>query len=230
MCLGHHATLAADDDRRQLAISSSPFAHGATFPGLYSDPRNGEYQALAIDKPFRSLRRVPTRFKSPGVIDATKYPHIHGYEDQIALFKQPGTGPAWITAVAAGAGYLWFSLKDPAVLPATVFWMSNRGRHGAPWNGRNLCLGLEDVCGYFAAGLAPSAKANPVSRMGIPTTISLSKRRDTHVRAIQGAVKLPSGFVKVRGVRFTDEGMTFRCVSGKTVTAPIRHEFIFKGL
>ncbi len=229
MCLGHHATLAADDDKRSLAISSSPFALGRTFPDLYADPVSREYQALAIDAAFKSLSRVPTRFKTPASIDASRFPHLYGYEDQIALFKKPSSTPAWITAVAAGEGYLWYSLKDTAQLPATVFWMSNRGRHGAPWNGRNVCLGLEDVCGYFAAGLAPSAKANPVSQAGFPTTVSLSKNRPTEIRTIQGVARIPRGFVKVRSVRFGPDEITFRCVSGKTVTAPVRHRFLAEG-
>ena len=56
-------------------------------------------------------------------------------------------------------GFLWFSLKDPAVLPMTMLWMENHGRHFPPWNGRNCCLGLEDLCGYFAGGYAPSVRA-----------------------------------------------------------------------
>lgn len=230
MCLGHHATLAAGDEERSLAVSTSPFAIGRTFPDLYSNPANREYQALAIDAGFRSLTRVPTRFKRPASIDASRFPHLLGYDDQIALFKKPSSKPAWITAVAAGQGYLWYAFKDPSVLPATVFWMSNRGRHGPPWRGRNLCLGLEDVCGYFAAGLKPSAAENPIQREGIPTTISLSKSKPTVIRTIQGVVKIPSGFVKVRSVRFDREQVTFRCVSGKTVSAAVCIGFLNNGL
>ena len=55
---------------------------------------------------------------------------------------------AWTAATLDG--YVWISLKDPRTLPSTLFWISNGGRHGEPWNGRHLRrLGLEEICGHF---------------------------------------------------------------------------------
>ena len=72
----------------------------------------------------------------------------------------------WTCAVCEEEGFLWYSFKDRAVLPSMVMWMENHGRHGAPWNGRNCCIGLEDVCAYFAKGLLPSVEDNDISATG----------------------------------------------------------------
>jgi len=32
-------------------------------------------------------------------------------------------------------------------------WIENHNRHESPWNRRNLCLGLEDVCCYLNEGM-----------------------------------------------------------------------------
>ena len=59
---------------------------------------------------------------------------------------------AWSAVVLDG--YVWFSLKNPADFPATMFWLSNGGRTAAPWNGRHVGrIGIEEVCSYFANGV-----------------------------------------------------------------------------
>jgi hypothetical protein len=124
---------------------------------------------------------------------------------------------------------MWFSLKDPAMLPATLLWIANRGRHSSPWNGRNRCLGLEDVCAYFANTAAESAGPNQLNAMGIATAVKLSKSRPTVVNHIQGVVKVPAGFECVRTASFAPGKATFTSVTGKKVTAPVCHEFLTTG-
>jgi len=108
-------------------------------------------------------------------------------------------------------------------------WISNRGRHSAPWNGRNRCLGLEDVCGYFAEGLAPSVRANPLSRRGIPTAVQLSPKRPVTIRYIQGAVRVPAGFDRVERADFAPGQATFTSTTGKSVTVEVSHEYLATG-
>ncbi|MFP4053613.1 MAG: hypothetical protein ACLFV7_07100, partial [Phycisphaerae bacterium] len=229
MCLGHHATLAVPPEEGGLLVSSSPFALGMTNPGLFSDPAEGEYQSLAIGAKFRRLDRVPTLWKDCRWADCSSFPRRAGFTDLLALMKKPGKSPAWMTAVCPSQGYLWFSLKDPSVLPTTAFWISNRGRHGAPWDGRNRCLGLEDVCAYFAEGLADSARKNELNEAGFPTTITLSKRRPSVIRYIEGAVAIPKSFSRVKTARFGPDEVTFTDENGKSVTAAVRHGFLHDG-
>ena len=103
----------------------------------------------------------------------------------------------------------------------------NRGRHGVPWNGRNNCLGLGDVCAYFAEGLVPSTMPNLLSKQGIRTAVELDAKRPTEIRYAQGAVRVPADFDRVTSIDFsTPEQITLAAESGATVTVPVRHEFV----
>ena len=229
MPVGHHAILAVPDAPGALRVSTSAFRFGMTNPGWFSDPADRNYQSLDLGLTFTSLARVPTLWKRPAFADLTRFPERLGYEDLAAVFHKPGRNPAWTAAVNTEAGYLWFALKDACVLPALAMWISNQGRQGPPWEGRNRCLGLEDVCGYFAEGLAASARPNPLNRAGIPTAIKLSPKTPTAVNYIQGAIRIPRGFDQVRGVRFLPGKVRFTSRSGKSVTAPVNHAFLKTG-
>ncbi len=233
MSLGHHATLALPEKEGSVRVAASPFRLGMTCPVLFSDPVNREYQSFAINKRFKDLTQVPLMWKDAPEADATRFPARTGFTDLLAIFSEPaeknGGHPAWITATNAEAGYLWFSLKDQAILPATVFWISNKGRHGVPWNGRNRCLGLEDVCGYFAQGLNASASQNELNEQGIPTVLQLSPHVPTNVNYIQGVVKIPAGFDVVKSVEFDKEGVTFISTAGPRVSAKLKCSFLQSG-
>ena len=227
--LGHHATLAVPEKPGSLRVATAPFRLGMTNPTVVGDPAIGHYQSLALGERFTDLRKVPLLWKKPALGDCTAFPTRVGFTDLLGIWPQPTATPAWTTATVQGEGYLWFALKDAAVLPATLFWIANRGRHSSPWNGRNRCLGLEDVCGYFANGLAESARPNMLNRMGIPTAVRLSPRRPTAVNYIQGVVKVPRGFQCVRGAALAPGEVTFTSVTGKKVTAAVNHEFLRTG-
>jgi len=143
--LGHHATLAMPDEEGVFAISTSPFRLGMTNPGVFSDPANGEYQQLAIGETFTDLARVPSLFKEPAEVDCSRLPARRGYTDLLIVVADADAlagRPAWTAAVNTRDHWVWFSLRNPAVLPTTAFWIENRGRHSFLWNGRNQCLGL----------------------------------------------------------------------------------------
>ncbi len=229
MPLGHHPCLAVGSKEGTLRVGTSAFRIGRTNPGPTANPAEGSYESFATDKKFSDLRRVPLLWKDPPYADCTSFPGRVGFTDLLAVYKKPTGDPSWTAATDAEGGYLWFSLKDSAVLPATIFWISNCGRHEAPWSGRNRCLGLEDVCAYFAEGLAPSVRPNPISRAGIPTAVKLSPKRPTAINYIQGVVKTPRGFEMVKDVRFAKGRVTFISTTGKKVSAAVRYEFLQTG-
>ncbi len=229
MPLGHHATLALPDQAGALRVSTSKFALGLTNPTPTGDPAMAQYQSFALGAKFSDLARVPLNRKDTPTGDCSAFPVRDGFDDLLAVFKKASAAPAWTAAVNITRRFLWFSLKDPSVLPATVFWISNRGHHGPPMSGRNLCLGLEDVCGYFAEGLVDSIKANVVSRAGFPTAVALSPKRPTAVNYIQGVVRVPAGFERVKDVRFAPGKVTFTGAGRKKVSATVRHEFLKTG-
>ena len=225
---GHHATLAMPEANGVFKISHSPIRFGLTNPTQFSDPAKGEYQQFAIDQRFKSLSEVPSRFKDATNVDVTRLPQKPGYADLLAIFPEDtGDKPAWLTAVRADEGWLWFAIKDPKVLTSTVFWLENHGRHQLPWFGRNNCVGLEDVTAYFADGLKASAENNSLNKVGIQTAQEL--KGDFTVRYIQGVAKLPQGFTEVKTVEFLDGVATFVSPTGQRVALPISYEFLKSG-
>ena len=216
------------DKEGAVRIAHSPIKFGMTNPTQFSDPTKGEYQSFAIGARFDSLRQVPLQFKGAPDADVTRLPARQGFADLLQICYEP-TDIAWLTATRVDDGYLWFSLKDPKVLASTVFWIENRGRHGVPWNGRNHCLGLEDVTSHFADGLSASAQPNVLTKQGVKTAIELSADQPTAVRYIQGVVKVPAGFEQVQTLRFAPNEVTFVSTSGQKVTVPVKHEFLKTG-
>ena len=232
MPLGHHATLAMPEKEGSVRIATSAFRWGMTCPSLFSDPKQREYQALLPGAQWADLTRVPVAWKGTPDADLTRLPARYGHADLVQLVNEPWEktgGPAWTTATFTDQGYLWFSLKDPAVLNSTVFWMENHGRHGHPWNGRNNCLGLEDVTACFADGLAASTRDNPLTRQGVSTAVALSPTQPTRVNYIQGVARIPSGFDVVQKLEFAPGAVTFLSTSGQRVTIAVHHEFVRTG-
>lgn len=230
--LGHHATLAMPEQEGRVRISTSPIRFGMTYPGLFSDPQAKEYQALLPGTKWTELSRVPMAWKGLTDVDLSRQPSRPGYADLIQLFQQPASSagePAWVAATFSDDGYVWFSMKDPAVLNSTVFWMENRGRHGHPWNGRNNCLGLEDVTAYFADGLSVSAADNLLTNEGMATSIALRADKPTMVNYIQGVVRVPAEFDVVRTMEFGHGQVTLISAAGARVTTLVRHEFLKTG-
>jgi len=115
------------------------------------------------------------------------------------------------------------------VLRSTVFWIENHGRHGHPWDGRNNCLGLEDVTRIFREGLAPSTRDNVLTAEGVPTSVELRADRPTVVNYIQGVARVPTGFDVVKTVEFAPGEATFVSAAGKAGDVPVRHEFLKSG-
>ena len=230
--LGHHATLAMPEKEGAVRIATSPIRFGMTCPGVFSDPKQREYQALLPGAKWTDLAKVPVAWKGAADADLTRLPGRYGYADLVQLVNESSEktgGPAWTTATFPADGYLWFALKDPAVLTTTVFWMENHGRHGHPWNGRNNCLGIEDATAFFADGLAASVGDNLLSKEGIATAVTLTADKPTTVNYIQGVVRIPEGFENVKTLEFAPGEVTFVSTTGKRVTAPVRHEFLATG-
>ena len=229
MCLGHHATLAVPEKEGAMRVSSSPFAFGRVGDRPALATAENEYYSLKAGAEFKKLDKVPTIWKDEPWTDLTRFPMREGFVDIAAIYKKAGPKPAWMAAAVPSEGYLWFSLKDPEILPQTVVWISNKGRHGAPWNGRNQCLGLEDTCAYSADGLKNSAKKNPVSEKGFKTVLTLNPKKPLTVNYIEGVVQIPKTFDRVAKVQFEKTGLRFISDSGKEVTAPVVWDFIKTG-
>ncbi len=223
--LGHHATLTGE---KHWKISTSPLHFGRVNTGTPLMV-NGEYSALQPGAWFEALEEVPTVWKEPATSDCSIFPNREGFVDIIQVyFQQLGDTPAWTCAVCEEEGFLWYSFKNRAVLPSMVMWMENHGRHGEPWNGRNCCIGLEDVCAYFAKGLVESIAENETNKAGIPTCHELDGE-GFDVNVVQGVVRVPEGFDKVKAIFFEEGKCVFVSESDKLVGTEVNHKFVFTG-
>ena len=229
MCLGHHATLDPHGEVDTLRISTSPIKFGITNPHFSGQENNGEYYALDSDKTFKELEKVPTVWREYPFDDLTIFPRRRGFVDIVQVYAKKKKKPGWVCVVYPKEGFLWYALKDSHILPSTVIWMENHGRHYSPWNGRNCCIGLEDVCAYLSLGLRDSCRKNRASEKGIPTYLTLSEKRPTMVNYIEGAAKIPKGFDKVRKVKVGQGEVTFLSYSEKSVTVPLFPWFLYTG-
>lgn len=230
--VAHHATLAMPEKEGSVRIATSPIRFGLTFPGVFSNPREKEYQALLPGAKWTSLQHVPMAWKETKDADLSRMPGPFGYADLVQLVNDPAKNPndpAWVTATFPDQHCIWFSLKDPKVLNSTVFWMENHGRHGHPWNGRNNCLGLEDVTSFFSAGLAASTQENALSKDGVATTVDLQQDHPFAIQYIQGVVAIPAGFSQVDHLEFGNNLVTFVSDAGQRISTPVHYSFLKSG-
>ncbi|MBN8708618.1 MAG: hypothetical protein BGO12_06445 [Verrucomicrobia bacterium 61-8] len=223
----HHAVLAMPRQERALRIFTSPFTLGRTYPLALADPSQGEYQFLARDTVFRSLARVSSIFKGEPPADYSAFPARPGFCDLLQQFERPGKGGlSWVAAINTEENWMWFAIKNPAVMPGRLFWVENKGRHQPPWSGRNCCLGIEDGCMYFDRGVAESSRPNPISRRGIPTSVNLSGKVPFEVRYIQGAINVPKGFGDVAKAAFLPGEAVFSSSTGTAVRFALDSDFL----
>ena len=221
--LGHHATFPGGTKKY---ISTSSIKFGYTNKYENSNYNDGEYYSLASLKKFESLEKVPTVWKENGYTDCSVFPAREGFVDILQIYNKPQKDFAWSAVTAPEDGYLWFSLKDSEILPSTVLWMENRGRHMNPWNGRNCCIGVEDVCSSFADGLAVSAEDIFLNKEGIKTCHQLKENDSFTVKYIQGVVRIPEGFDRVKTIMKKDDGIEISSFSGKEVFTKVDSGFV----
>ena len=205
-------------------ISVSPFRYASTFPGHFSDPDNGETQALKPGAEFTDLTSVP--LASGGITDLTHYPARPGNDDLVMMVSAPTTPEqpfAWSAVVLDG--YVWFALKNPDDFPATLFWMSNGGRSAAPWNSRHTGrLGIEEVCSYFSHGVDESRKS-PLA--GIPTVRRFHSDETVSLRVVHAVATVPKNFGRVVNIRPVERfSVVITGESGEKITVPVEWDFV----
>ena len=227
MTPAHHATLRFPDVPCSGVVSMSPIKYGMVRPDPPERPEDRSYSMLQPGGTFRRLDQVPTITGER--TDVSRYPARRGFEDIVLLVTQPRRPFAWTAVAFPDERYVWFALKDPAVLKHTLLWLSNGGRHFAPWNGRHLnVMGLEEVTAYFDYGLAESARANRLTALGDDTCLRLDPRRPLVVNYIMAVATVPKRFDRVQSiapVRGRD-AVTLTAHSGARVTVPLDYRFL----
>ena len=207
-------------------ISTSPMRWSSVYPGVFSDPANGETQVLRPGAMFDSLTAIP--LEAGGALDVSRYPTPVGHEDLVMMVNDPDAGPiGW--SVAVFDGFVWFSLKDITSFPATLLWISNGGRTQPPWSGRFTGrMGIEDVYSHFHDGLL-AARSRPLFDLGISTARVFDAATPVSLRTVQGVAFTPDGFGRVAGIAMDVPGcITLTDEVGTAITTDVDWEFAFE--
>ncbi len=227
MPLGHHATLKFPDAPGSGLISTSRIKFGQVFVEPTENPEEKGYSILKPGAVFKDMTKVP--MITGENTDLSVFPARRGFEDIAILIADPRLSMAWTAVSYPEHGYVWFGLKDPKVLAATLMWMSNGGRHYSPWNGRHVnVMGLEEVTSFFHVGLKESLAKNCLSVKGVPTALPLSPQKPTTVNYIMGCVPTPKGFDRVKSIRANRAGnsITITSENGKNVQTAVNIGFL----
>jgi hypothetical protein len=224
MNYGHHALLKFPPEEGSGRISTSRFLFGQVRPVASEFPAKGGYACLKIGARFSSLKQVP--LANGGRTDISVFPAREGFDDVVLLASDPSLPMAWTAVTFAAQRFVWFSLKDPRELSTTLLWMSNGGKHYAPWNGRQRhVMALEEILG-LPMGLAASIAENSFSRAGVATSKMMDPKRPTVVRSIHGVASIPAGFDVVASIRPVPGGVELRSKSGRFARTKINLGFL----
>ena len=226
MTYSHHATLQFPDRPGSGRLSFSRHKHAATFYSPVETPEMGTYSVLKPGQTIEDLKRVP--LIDGTTTDLTSYPNRRGYEDLAMVCADPRLEFAWSAATFEQERYVWFNIKNPRILASTVLWLTNGGRHYAPWNGRHVnVMGIEEGTTFWGDGIAASSKPNDLSRRGIKTFHNFSSRKPYDVPCIVGVAKVPKGFKVVSDIERVGDG-TIRLVGNNRLKSevPLQLEFL----
>jgi hypothetical protein len=175
---------------------------------------------------FTDLTTVP--LASGETTDLTRYPARPGNDDLVMMVSEPATADqpfAWSAVVFDG--YVWFSVKNPADFPATLFWMSNGGRSAAPWGGRHRGrLGVEEVCSYFCHGVDAS-RENHLAWHGVPTVRRFRRDEPVSLRVVHAVAAVPPDFGRLERIRPAgSNNVAITGDSGEEIIIPIEWQFV----
>jgi len=142
------------------------FAFGLVHPGRVASPETQE---------FSSLGAVP---KDGGLVDMAHVPLSPrtDFNVQLCGVSSPLTG----TYLDEGASYEldW----DRELLPTLMFWHTDGGIHGEPWNGEFRALGCEPLASTFDFHTDVSTGPNPINKRGIKTWIDIDPAQPLEIR------------------------------------------------
>jgi hypothetical protein len=154
--IGLHPTFRVPDSGVVIESASG----GMTFPAAVEEG----VSLLAEGVVFDRLDRVPLR--AGGYGDLSRLPLAEATEELVQLTRPEGQ----VALSCPAEGYRVRMTWDATHFPGLAIWVSNRGRSAPPWSGRHQAVGLEPVCAAFDLGTGISARPNPLSRRGHPTS------------------------------------------------------------
>ncbi len=228
MPLGHHPSLQLPDRPGAGIIDISDPVTGYTAVYPVEDPKNRGYSLLRPACEISDRSKVPDVFGN--TVDLTCYPLQKGFED-ICIFISDIEKDFTYTAISLPEeGYLYFQLKDPKVLAETLFWMSNGGRHYAPWNGRVVAvLGMEETSSFFHYGIKASLEDNFFYENGYRSYCEINGESPFEVKLVMGLIGIEKDFKGVQDIiRKNDSSITIIGRGKEKIDVPCRVDFLYE--
>lgn len=224
---GNHPVLdASAAEPGAVRLSVSPFRWGSVFPGVFSDPEQQERQMLQGGARFEELSSVP--MADGGSADLTRWPYGWKADDLVMMVsEEPDADHPFAWSAVVFEDHVWFSLKNPADFPATLFWLSDGGRDAAPWNGRHVGrVGIEEVCSHFCNGVDLS-RQDLLADDGIPTSREFRADEKVSLRIIHGMAAVAPGFGAVTSITPSGDGrIVITGENGATVETAVDWSFV----
>lgn len=161
--IGVHPNFALPDLAGSFVINPGAFEFGIVHA---AGPEPGVSRALpgAI---FADIAAVPQADGTQASFARLPFPHAT--EEILELCGINGT----VELIDEDKGVSYRLTWNPKDFNSLLLWMSNRGRPYAPWNSRNLCVGVEPLTGAFDLGTRAALAPNPINRRGVATVVDL---------------------------------------------------------
>lgn len=222
------------DGKGALSVAHHPMVRASEGGRLFFSPKRA---VLTPDAPLEAGRHrlacgasvsdphaVPAA--DGGSVDITALPIGERHEDFVTLVEAPGHSLGWSAVLREAERDIVFVLKDPRVLPVTMFWHSNGGRDHAPWNGRHSgVLGIEDGCAAGADGHRTALADSALSRLGVPTALPLAAGTEHRIAQVIGAVPRPDGWDEIGDIRLDGARLRIEGPGGDAIELPFRDGF-----
>jgi hypothetical protein len=226
--VGYHPTLQFPPGLASGIVDMSEPLTGFVSPRPAGNPAEKGYSILKPGVEIHDRTSVPCTDGSTA--DLRRCPIRNGFVDIVLFASDPEREFAYSAATFPQQGYIYFQIKDPRLLRATMLWMSHGGRYSEPWNGRvRGALGLEEITGFFHYGLKAGVETNLLQERGIPTAVDLHSERELSVKLIAGVAAAGEGFRRgVKNVVRKDD-RTVRIISrdDEEIEVPCRLGFLF---
>lgn len=151
--------------------------------------------------------------------DLRTYPAGHVVEDFCILAEARGAALGWTCLMRNLEDDMLIVIKDAAMLPATMLWISNGARDFSPWNSRHVgVLGIEDGRALGGEGLRAARADNRLTAMGVPTTLALGARHV--IRHAMVSLPRPPGWCELVGITLDGGELQLHEAGGGTVVIP----------
>ena len=160
MPLGLHPIFALPEHAEQAELVLPEHAFAATFPAAV------DASSIFVQNVQTDACAVPCLDGT--TCDVTRLPLARDTEELLMLCN---VADGSVTLRNRPQGYRVTLSWDARLLPNCLLWLSNRGRTFAPWNGQNLCLGIEPIAAAFDLGEDVSSHDNPLRRKDVCTSL-----------------------------------------------------------